>query len=306
MSKRRDGLTLVELLVIIAIIGILIALLLPAIQKARDAALRLESSNNIKQIALAIHAFADQHRNRVPIIDGNSKSPNFREPFLVALLPFIEQGIVLKPSVFGANATLFNTHVFNTYLSPADPTLGSWQARLGKSSYAVNAQAFHGSPTLAASFADGLSNTIGLAEHYAVCDNAALGYRTLFLYWAKYNSPSDTIELPIPLKIPADHRPTFADSGPALKPYNPDDPGDVYPVTSGSPPVSKASLPGLTFQVRPGLRECDPRIPQTPHSGGMLVGLCDGSVRVVSQGISEAAFWAAVTPRGGEVLPSDW
>lgn len=303
MLNRRDGLTLVELLVIIAIIGILIALLLPAIQKARDAALRTESSNNMKQIGLAIHAFADRHRNRVPSVDGNPKSPNYREPFLVALLPYVEQGIVLKTSVPLANSSLFNTHVFNTYLSPADPTLGSAQARLGKSSYAVNAQAFHGSPTLTASFGDGLSNTVGLAEHYAVCDNAALGYRTLFVYWEEFNSPSDTIQIP---NIPAGHRPTFADSGPALKPYNPDDPGDVYPVTSGSPPVSEGSLPGLTFQVRPGLRECDPRIAQTPHSGGMLVALCDGSVRVVSQGISEAAFWGAVTPRGGEVLPSDW
>ena len=76
------------------------------------------------------------------------------------------------------------------------------------------------------------------------------------------------------------------------------DVGDVGP--------NAASPPTLTFQVRPAISDCNPRIPQTPFSGGLLAGLADGSVRMLSPGISPATFWAAVTPAGGEVLGSDW
>ena len=61
-SYRRRGFTLVELLVVIAIIGILIALLLPAIQAAREAARRASCTNNVKQIGIALHTFADAQK----------------------------------------------------------------------------------------------------------------------------------------------------------------------------------------------------------------------------------------------------
>ncbi len=86
MSKRiRSAFTLVELLVVIAIIGILVGLLLPAVQAAREAARRMQCSNNLKQIALATHNYESAFK-RFPGLTGSSSfSPQAR------VLPFIEQ-----------------------------------------------------------------------------------------------------------------------------------------------------------------------------------------------------------------------
>lgn len=94
--KRTRGFTLVELLVVIAIIGILVGLLLPAVQAAREAARRMQCSNNIKQLALAAHNYHDTHR-KFPIgqhlfgphVAGAARGLGYNWSF--GLLPFIEQ-----------------------------------------------------------------------------------------------------------------------------------------------------------------------------------------------------------------------
>lgn len=96
----RKGFTLVELLVVIAIIGVMVGLLLPAVQSAREAARRMSCSNNLKNIGLALHNYHDVH-NKFPIghqyrghFDGNPLSNQGGTGFgwATGLLPFIEQG----------------------------------------------------------------------------------------------------------------------------------------------------------------------------------------------------------------------
>jgi prepilin-type N-terminal cleavage/methylation domain-containing protein len=320
ISKRpRRGFTLIELLVVVAVVAILIGLLLPAVQKVREAAARVRCANNLKQLGLAAQGYHDSTGHLPPGIGyyPAAASGAFGTYFF-HLLPHLEEGnlyrsawgTVVFPAPVGATAVYYpgNNGVYGravpVFLCPSDPGVGPagtvpvGSETFGASSYAPNGLVSGVGPpnpgpqgrTAIAAVTDGTSNTILHAEKYARCSDAAMppAFRDGGTAWA-YCTALAFPWLPPPMDPPGRaFQPGFAIPGLA---------------NLGAP---SAVGPGSKFQVRPGEGSCDPTRASTAHGGGIQVGLIDGSVRTLSPGMSPTTWWWAVTPSGGEVMGPDW
>jgi prepilin-type N-terminal cleavage/methylation domain-containing protein len=325
-TTQRRGFTLIELLVVIAIIAILIGFLLPAVQKVREAANRIKCSNNLKQLGLAAQTYHDSQGHLPPGIGYYPTSKNgVFGTYFFHLLPYLEQdnlyksalGSVPFPPPVGPTIAYYpgNNNVYSrpvpTFLCPSDPSVGPDGVvtingvLFGASSYAPNGLVSGtadlsrnppvGSPQgqmRMADIVDGTSTTILHAEKYARCSNPTLAppFRDGGTAWA-YSTAVVFPWQPPPMNPPGK---AF---GPGFC--------IVALVGLGAP---NAIGPGSIFQVQPSpfLGNCDPTRASTAHTGGILVGLADGSVRTLAPSMSGTTWWAAVTPSGGEVLDSDW
>ena len=279
--SRSRGFTLIELLVVIAIIAILIGLLLPAVQKVREAAARISSMNNLKQMSLALHNCNDNYLKLPAAVGffpsdgwGNASwsnvQPAVHGTLQYFLLPFMEGDNTYKNTwAFSANSG----DVIKPYISPADPSLpagNKTSTNRGATSYASNWFVFGGDGnggSLAAiprTFNDGTSNTIVFGERYCICRQGLSG--EVQHIWGE----------------------------------------DQHLVGPGadyfSPSFWDTNLP----QLKPTQAQCNPALLQSPFSGGVLVGLGDGSVRSVSSGVSQPTWQAALLPNDGVPLGSDW
>jgi prepilin-type N-terminal cleavage/methylation domain-containing protein len=277
--SRQKAFTLIELLVVIAIIAVLIALLLPAVQKARAAAARLQCTNNLKQLALATHAYAGSFR-RLPPSWGQLGTVSGSLHFF--LLPYVEQNNVYIQA--GNNSVNQKGTDIPVFLCPADPSVRKYQPDWAASNYADNVMVFNsqGPQALQVAMPDGTSNTIMFVERYQACDPTNMPGVTEAA-WAAHPGSGNT---------PNDY---WAIAGFGYNTAN--NPSGYYP---------DFSYQGMTFQETPSPALCNWRVTQTPHTGAMVVALGDGSARLVSPGISVTTWVNACIPNDGNVLGSDW
>src|SRR5205814_180577 len=141
-SHHRQAFTLIELLVVIAIIAILIALLVPAVQKVREAAARTQCTNNMKQMALAMHAYQDATKMLPPSMQYDGQCWG---GFFYNLLPYIEQNSLYRnmkgTGAMWNNGTYYTTGgIVNVYMCPSDATINNGLNGAGwaATSYAPN------------------------------------------------------------------------------------------------------------------------------------------------------------------------
>lgn len=296
IQLSRNGFTLVELLVVIAIIGVMVGLLLPAVQAAREAARRMQCSNNLKQIGLAMHNYHDTF-GRFPA----SRASCCWGTWNVLIMPFIEQGNVSSLYVnwggtdatgprYGAapNSTNVTGRRYPSFSCPSDQE-NAPIGTLTNHNYAVNygntsllqtnlsgvvfgGAPFVGDPLRRVNFRDvidGTSNTLLVGEVRQGQGSDLRG----FTWWGDASQFSTFLGVNSPLP---DRIYTL---------------GYCRPLRGMPCDLSTATNPTM-FASR------------SQHPGGVNSSLCDGSVRFYSNSLDIVIWRALSTTAGSEVIDS--
>jgi competence protein ComGC len=320
-ESRRAGLTLMELIIIMGVIGIIIGLMLPAVRKVREPAMRAKCQNNMKQLALAVHTYASIHGDRLPPAYGRMTMDDRTTAggsIYFWLLPYMEQDLLYRAALTngGGNGSVAGSlqgASIRMFQCPSDPTNGGGFAGSGTGapsataciSYAANYLIFgHGAAIepwmpdytqmpryTIADIPDGTSNTVMFSEHSAVSLDGGIP-KTMVYGPDNGGLPMDTV---LPL-------------------FN-------YPGHDAEPPTwdGKSEPPGIDDHfwmpqyIPTGVAGANPasyRAVQGYHTAPLVVGLADGSVRGVSASVSTTKDpWSwprAVYPSDGVAFGSDW
>ena len=321
---KRRGFTLIELLVVIAIIAILIALLVPAVQKVREAAARTQTNNNLKQCLLATHSCNDVFKKLPPAVGcfGKANGPGYLT-FTVHmhLMPYIEQDNLYE-QWWNGNLNLTNLaggsaggNIVPPFIAPQDITQTSngataqnmlanlrvfadqFSQNPGFSNAPMNpAPGQPGGPVLQPSVTVIGLNPVTQPAYYgaAAIQRIQDGTSNTFAFATGYmNCPPNPGTNPNPTgRFYYNNNAFFG-----------------HTTLNNAASATGSSTNGNVFQLQPVNAICDVNLPQSMSLQGISVGLFDGHVTMVSGSISAQTWAQGTTPNDGQVLGqpnNDW